>query len=142
MPGHRPLGGQQRQHLHEQPPDLGAVPPDELPDRLVTGRRPAADHPAAHIIHARRGDLPRRPDPLDIAVQQQRRHHRRVIRGLPLPVGPVRRREPGQVQLPGHLDHPPGQVTRRQPGPDIGRQQAALIVINRTKPSSHNSIIP
>ena len=67
--------------------------------RLVAGRRPAADHPAAHVIDARRGDLPRRPDPLEIAVEQQRQHHRRVIRRLPLPVGPVRRGEPGQVQL-------------------------------------------
>ena len=35
-------------------------------------RRPAADHPAADIIDARRGDLPRRPDPLEIAVEQWR----------------------------------------------------------------------
>jgi len=142
MTGNSALGRQQRQHLHEQPLDLGAVPPDEHRDRLVAGRRPAADHPAADIIDARRGDLPRRPDPLEIAVQQQARHHRRVIRRLPLTVGPVRRGEPGQVQLPGHLDHLPGQVIRRQPGPHIGGQQAPLITINRTEPSSHNSIIP
>jgi hypothetical protein len=142
VPGDRARGGQQRQHLHEQPPDLGPVPPDELRDRPVAGPGPAADHPAAQVIDARVADLARGPDPLEKAVEQQRHHHRRVIRRLPLPVGPVRRGEPGQVQLPGHGDHLPGQVIRRQPGADVGRQQAALIVINGTEPSSHNSIIP
>ena len=52
------------------------------------------------------------------------------------------RGEPGQIQLPGHPDHLPGQVTRRQPGPHISRQQAPLIMINRTQPSSHSNIIP
>jgi hypothetical protein len=142
MPGHRALGRQQRQHLHEQPPDLGPVPPDELADRLAAGRGPAADHPAAQVIDARRGDLPRGPDPLEIAVEQQACHHRRVILRLPLTAGPVRRGEPGQVQLPGHLDHLPGQVIRRQPGPHVSGQQAPLIRINRTEPFSHNSTIP
>ena len=37
----RARGGQQPQHLHEQPPDLAAVPAQELGDRLVAGHRPA-----------------------------------------------------------------------------------------------------
>ena len=142
VPFDRARGGQQPQHLHEQPLHLGPVPPDELRDRPVAGPDPAADHPAAQVIDARVADLARGPDPLEKAVEQQRHHHRRVIRRLPLPVGPVRRGEPGQVQLPGHRDHLPGQVIRRQPGADVGRQQAPLIRIHGTEPSSHNSIIP
>ena len=142
VPFDRARGGQQPQHLHEQPLHLGPVPAQELRDRPVAGHRPAADHPAAQVIDARVADLPRGPDPLEIAVEHQRQHHRRVIRRLPLPVGPVRRGEPRQVQLAGHREHLPGQVVRRQPGPDVGRQQAALVRIHGTEPSSHNSIIP
>jgi hypothetical protein len=142
VPFHRARGGQQPQHLHEQPPDLGPVPPQELRHRPVAGPGPAADHPAAQVIDARVADLARGPDPIEQAVQHQRQHHRRVIQRLPLPVRPVRRGEPGQIQLGGHPEHLPGQVIRRQAGPDIGRQQAPLIMVNGTEPSSHNSIIP
>ncbi len=56
-----------------------------------------AVHPGAHVIEGGHLDRPRRPDPLAVAVHDQRHHHPRVIRLLALPVGPV----PGQETAPG-----------------------------------------
>ena len=137
-PDHRPVAGDhvhadqalpraRRQRLHQQALDCLLMPGHEPGDGRVVGVQPAADHPRAHIVPAGHLDRPRRPDPLAVAVHHQRHHHPRVIRRPALPVGPVPRHEPGQVQPRHQLPQLPGQVPRRQPLPRIRRHQEELV---------------
>jgi hypothetical protein len=91
LQGHQALPRARLHRLRQQPADRLLVPPDEPGHRRVIGMQVPADHPRPDIIERGHLDLPRRPQPLAIAIQQQARHHRRVIRLPALPVAPVRR---------------------------------------------------
>jgi hypothetical protein len=95
---HHALGGQQPQHLAEQPAQRLLMPGPEPGDRRMIGAQPAGDHPVADIAHAPFFDHPARPLALAVPIQQQRDHH-------------LRGRTP-----PGHA-HQPGTGGGTRPGP-------------------------
>jgi carboxymethylenebutenolidase len=57
-------------------PSYSTKPGDRRVIRLAVG----SDHPAAHIVHTRALDHPRRSQPLAIRIDQQRDHHPRIDR--------------------------------------------------------------
>ena len=69
----------QRQHLAEQAGDRVLVALDEPRDRRVIGPLLRRHHAERDVLLARPLDLPRRPRPARVGVEQQRDHHRRVI---------------------------------------------------------------
>ena len=56
-------------------------------------------------------DRPRGPLPQRVAVEQQRDHHRRVMRRPTMTVRAVGTIELGQIDLADHVEHQPRQVT-------------------------------
>ena len=106
-----------RQRLHQQPLQRLLVPGHEPGVRGVIGVQPAADHPRAHVIEGGHLDRPRGPDPLAVAVHDQRHHHPRVIRRPALPVGPVARpgTAPGPARRPPAAPPTPGALPAASP---------------------------
>ena len=76
----------QRQHLAEQAGDRVLVALDEPRDRRVIGPLLRRQHPERDVLLARPLDQPRRPHPARVRIEQQRHHHRRVIRRPAAPV--------------------------------------------------------
>src|SRR3954451_20491904 len=75
------------------------------------------------------------------SVEQQRDHHRRVIRRPAAPVDPIGRVEHVEVQLRHRVDDKPRQVPRRQPLADVGRHQKRLLAITSDKALAHREIV-
>ncbi len=125
--GYQALPGACLDRLRQQRAGRVQVRPDELRDGGMIRVQAPADDPGADVIVGGHLDLPGGPAAPAVAVQQQRGHHRRAVRAAALPVGPVPRPEPGQVHLPGQVQHPPRQVPFRQPLPRVGRHQHRLV---------------
>jgi len=124
---HQALRRACHQRLNQQALQRPLMPGHEPGHGGVIGVQVLRQHPRPPIIEGGHLHRPRRPDPRAVAVHDQRHHQRRVIRLLPLPIGPVPGHERRQVH-PGHRRvHRPRQVPRRQPLPRIGRQQPPLI---------------
>src|ERR1022692_3860662 len=117
------------------------MPGHEPGRRRMIRMQVPADHPGAHVIERRHLHRPRRPDPLAVAVQHQRHHHRRVIRRAALPVRPVPRQERRDIHPRRLLQQPPRQMPGRQPLPRIRRHQEQLLPLRRHE-VIHNSIFP
>src|SRR3954470_17696257 len=75
------------------------------------------------------------------SVEQQRDHHRRVIRRPAAPVDPIGRVENVEVHLRHRVDDKPRQVPRRQPLADVGRHQKRLLAITSDKALAHREIV-
>ena len=134
---HHALGGQQPQHLAEQPAQRLIVPRPEPGDRGVIRVQPASDHPVAHIAHAPALDHPAGPLTLAVAIQQQRDHHPRVERRPAVPVGPVAAAEPVQINSGHRVQHHEHQIVLGQPLTHIYRQQQRLITLRIHKVLRH-----
>jgi hypothetical protein len=99
------------------------------------------DHPKTDILHTRPLDLPRRPDPQRIRVQQQRHHHRRVIRRPTLTVRSIRPIKHVKVHLLDRAEHRPNKMILRQPIHQRRRQQERLTAITRHEVLTHPGIV-
>jgi hypothetical protein len=89
-------------------------------DRRVVRALLARQHPKGDVLLAGALDHPRGPDPARIGVQQQRDHHRRVIRRPAAPVDPIGRIERLQIHLRDRVDDKPRKMPRRQPLAHVG----------------------
>jgi hypothetical protein len=92
-------------------------------NRRVIGRRIAGDHPVGNILATMTLDPPRGPHVGRKRVQDQRHHHRRLVRRAAMTISPIRATEPRHVHLVDRVDHKPRQMIGWQPIPDVGRQQ-------------------
>jgi hypothetical protein len=75
------------------------------------------------------------------SVDQQRHHHRRIMRRPTMPIqtiGPVERVE---IKLADGLEHEPRQMALRQPLPQARRQQQLLITITPDEILRHGPIV-
>jgi hypothetical protein len=124
---HQPRPITQLEHLGEQLDQRPLVATDKARDRRVIGNQVAGDQPVSDVLAAVTLDRPRRPHPRRERVQDQRHHQRRLIRRATVTVSPIRGIKRRQVHLADRVDHKPRQVIRRQPLPDVRRQQEPLL---------------
>jgi hypothetical protein len=89
----------------------------------MIGNQVRADHPVGDILTAFPLDPPRGAIPLRIRVQQQRDHHRRVIRRPAMTIAAVVAVERAQVQLLDRAQDAPHEVILRDPIQQRRRQQ-------------------
>jgi hypothetical protein len=134
---HHALGGQQPQHLAEQPAQRRFMPGPEPGGGRVIGAKPARDHPVADVPYAPLPGHPAGPLALAVAVQQQRDHHLRVERGPPVPVSPVPAPELAQIQGGHRVQHDERQIVPGQPLAHVHRQQQRLITLREKEVLQH-----
>jgi hypothetical protein len=127
----QPRLGAHRQHLAEQLAQRALVALTKARDGRVIGRLIGADHPRGDVLDTAALDPPRRPLPDRVAIQQQRDHHRRIVRRPAVTVGPVAAIERAQIELRDGVDHEPRQMAIRQPLAQARRQQQLLLAIAR-----------
>jgi integrase len=82
-------------------------------DRRVIRRLIGAHHPDSDVLDTTALDPPRRPLPDRVAIQQQRDHHRRIVRRPAVPVGPIAGIERAHIQVRERVDHKPRQMALR-----------------------------
>ena len=122
-------------------PPARSVPGPKARDRRVIGRQIGRHHPKRHILDTATLDRPRRTHPHRIRIEQQRDHQRRVI-GRPAP--PIRaitrdKTPPDPTPRPRRSQTTPDD--RRQPLPQIRRQQQRLITIHRDEVLRHHQSV-
>ena len=98
-------------------------------------------HAERDVFLARALDRPRGPHPTRVRVQQQRDHHRRLIRRPAAPVAPIGAIERLKIHLAHRVQHEPREVPRRQPLTHVGRHQKRLITITRDETLSHHQMV-
>jgi hypothetical protein len=101
----------------------------EARDRRVIGRLIGGHDPKGNVLAAAPLDRPRGPHPDGIGVDQQRDHHRRIMRRPAMAVLATGAVERGQIKLVNDLQYEPRQVILGQPLPQAGRQQQRLIAV-------------
>jgi len=134
---HHAFGGQQPQHLAEQPAQRHLVPSPEPGNGGMIGTQPAADHPVADIAHAPLLDHPAGPLALAVPIQQQRDHHLRIERRPAMPIGPVLAAEPAQIQGGHRIQHDMDQVIFGQPLAHVHGHQQRLITLRKEEILRH-----
>ena len=137
----QPAARAQRQHLAEQAGDRLLMTLDEPRDRRVIRALLGRQHPEGDVLLAGALDHPRGPDPARVRVQQQRDHHRRVIRRPAAPIDAIGRVERLEIHLADGVDDKPRQMPRRQPLADIGRHQKRLLAITRDEALAHHEMV-
>jgi transposase len=137
----QPLLRAQRKHLAEETGNRVLVTLDEPRDRRVIRSLLRRQHPERDVLLTATLDLPRRPRPARIGVEQQRHHHRRVIGRPAAAVLPIGRIENVEVHLADGVDDKPGEVVLRQPVPDVGWHQKRLRTITRDKALGHHEMV-
>jgi hypothetical protein len=110
-------------------------------NRRVIGGPIGRDHAHLDILDAAPLDPPRRPFPKRVAVQQQRDHHRRIVRRPAMPVIAVVPIERRQIELRDGIDHPPRQVALRQPLAQARWQQQLLLTVTHAEVLRHPRIL-
>src|SRR5829696_7869570 len=137
----QPLLRAQRQHLAEEAGDRVLMALEEPRDRRVIRSLLRRQHAERNVLLARPLDLPRRPRPARVRVQQQRHHHRRFIGRAAAPVDAISRVEPVEVHLADGVDDKPRKMALRQPLPHIRRHQKRLLAITRDKALAHPQMV-
>jgi hypothetical protein len=138
---HRPRLGAQREHLTEQAGQRRLVALTKARDRRVVGPLVRADHARGVVLGAAPLDPPRRPLTDRVDVEQQRHHHRRIVRRPTMTVGAIGRIKCGQIHLRDRVDHKPRQMVLRQPLAQARRQQQLLLAITRDEVLRHPGIL-
>ena len=133
--------GAEREHLAEQLGQRALVALTEARDRRVIRALVGADHPRGDILDAAPLDPPRRALPERVAVEQQRDHHRRIVRRAALTVVAIDRVERAQIERRDGVDHEPRQMPIGQPLAQARRQQQLLIAITREEVLRHPEMV-
>jgi hypothetical protein len=128
----------QLQHPHKQLGHCLIVGLPEPGDRGVIRRVLSTNHPKRHIGGAQLLDPPRRALPMGIAINHQTQQHPRVIALPAHRPQPTARLEPAHINLVQHRQQKPDEMLRRQPIPQIRRQQHHLIPIHRPITQRHD----
>src|SRR5271166_1210116 len=119
----------QAEHAAEQPGERIGVLGAKAVDRHVIGREVRRDHAVGDVLHARALDTSRGALSLAIGVENDRHHHRRVIRCTTPAVLAIARVEGREVDVLDRIDHEPREVVLRQPLAQRGRHQQQLLTI-------------
>jgi hypothetical protein len=133
--------GAQLKHRPEQLRDRHLMPDAEPRDRRVIGHLVGADHPERNVVKAVTLDAARRPDVGRVGVDEQRHHHRRIMRRPTPAILAIRHIERIQIKLADRLQNEPRQMVLRQPLLQARRQQQLLITIAPDEVLRHASIV-
>ncbi len=131
----------QRQHRGEQARDRVLMITTKPRDRRVIGHLVSGDHAVGNILTTAPLDPARGALSARVRVEQQRDHHRRVIRRPTPPITAIRRIESRQVHLRYRVEHEPREITLWQPIPHIRSQQERLLTINHNEVLGHTQIV-
>jgi hypothetical protein len=134
--------GAQAEHAAKDVAQRSLVAAAELGDRRVIGHQVGRDHAIRDVLHARALDPARRPVPTRIRVQQQRDHHRRLIRRTTVTILAIVGVEQRQVQLADRPQHRPDQMLLRHPIGHRRRQKKRLLTISPDEPRAHTPKTP
>ena len=138
---HQPSLSAQPQHLAKQSRQRQLVTANEPRDRHMIRNQVPRDHPVGHMLTTMTLDRPRGPHPRRKPIQDQRQHHRRLIRRPAMTIRPVGRIERPKIQAPDRVNHKPRQMIRRNPIPDIRRQQKTLLTTTLNEVLRHPQIV-
>jgi hypothetical protein len=130
----------QPQHRTEQLRQRRFVTTHKPRDRRVIRHLVSGNHPVGNVLTAMTLDPPRGTLLRRIRIQNQRHHHRRVIRRPAMPVRSIGRIERRQIQPLDTLDHEPRQMILRQPIPQRRRHQKRLLTIKTNEILRHPRI--
>jgi hypothetical protein len=122
-------------------PNRPAIALTEARDRRVIGPLVGADHARGDILNAAPLDRPRGPLADRVDVEQQRHHHRRIVRRPTMAVSAIGRIERGQIDRRDRVDHKPRKVILRQQSRQARRQQQLLLTITRQEVLRHAGIV-
>jgi hypothetical protein len=105
-------------------------------------RRPVgADHARGDVLDTPRLDPPRRPLPNRVGIEEQRDHHRRIVRRPTKSVDAIDRRERRQIHRRDSVDHKPRQMVLRQPLTQARRQQELPLAVAHDEVRRHAEIV-
>jgi hypothetical protein len=135
---YQPRPRAQRKHLREDVRERLLVPNPEPSNRRVIRHPVGADHPERHILTATSLDRTRRPLTNRVGVQEQRDHHRRLVRRPTPPVIAIVGVEPAQIDRVDRVNHKPSEMVLRQPLAQARRQQQLLITVTRKEVPRHH----
>jgi hypothetical protein len=133
--------GAEREHLTEQPGQRRLVALAEARDRRVIRALVGADHARGDVLDTAAFDAARGALAERVAVEQQRDHHRRIVRRPPLAVVAVGHVKQLQIQRRDSLDNEPREMTFRQPLAQAWRQQQRLIAVARKEVLRHHEMV-
>jgi hypothetical protein len=133
--------GAELQHVAEQLAQRALVALAEARDRRVIRGLVRGDHPHRDVLVAAPLDPPRRPLADRVGIDQQRHHHRRIVRRPTPPVLAIAGQERPQIHRVDGIKHEPRQVILRQPLAQARRQQQLLLAITRDEVLCHPEIV-
>src|SRR5215207_9366285 len=131
----------ERQHLAEQLRDRRLMANPEPRDRRVIRRVVRRDHAEGDVVAAAPLDRPRGPDTDRVGVDEQRHHHRRIVRRPTPTIIAITRIERRQVHLADGVEHEPREVALGQPLAQARRQQQLLLAITRDEVLRHHRMV-
>ena len=138
---HQPSLITQPEHLAEQVSQRVLVTNNEPRDRGVIRHHIPHNHPIRHILATATLDRPRGAQIARKRIQHQHHHQRRLIRRPTVTIRPIRTIKRRQIQLRHRIDHEPRQMIRRQPIPDVRRQQEPLLPMTFNEVLRHTGIV-
>jgi hypothetical protein len=119
----------QQQNLNEKRLDLFQKPPAERRDSVVVGMIVGGDEAERHAVIGRPLELATRKNARRVAVDQQSKQHRGMVRRRAgAPIIPAHR---PKIEAVDHLNHEARQMPLRQPIVHRGRKQKAGLPVNR-----------
>ena len=118
---HEPRLRAEREHLAEQVGQGVLVTLAKARDRGVIRSLVGGDHAVGDILNTLALDHPRGALSLAVGVEQQRDHHRRLVRRAAVAVAAIGGVERQQIHLLRRRQHEPRQVILRQPVPQVRR---------------------
>jgi hypothetical protein len=98
-------------------------------DRRVIGRAVGSNHTERDVVVTAPLDSPRGAHPDRVGIDEQRHHHRRVMRRATPAVIAIARVERADIHLRNRIEDEPREVILRQPLPQARRQQQLLLAI-------------
>jgi hypothetical protein len=107
----------------------------------VIGGLAGTDHPGRDVLNAAALEPPGGALPKRVAVEQQRDHHRRIMRRPAMPIGAIVAVERGEIQRVDGVDDKPREMTLRQPLAQARRQQQLLLAITHQEVLRHSEIV-
>ena len=125
----QPRLGAQPQDVAEQSGERCLVALAKTRNRRVIRHLIRRDHPEGDVLNTRPLDHPRRTLAPRVGVEQQRDHHRRIVRRTAMTIQAVGAIEARQIHLLDRRQHEPREMARRQPLPQARRHQQHLLAV-------------
>ena len=114
---------------------------DKSRDRRVIRNQITGNHTVSHVLATMTLDRSRGLHVGREREQDQRDHHRRLVRRPAVTIRPISAIERRQIHPTHDVDHEPRQMILRQPLPHVRRQQKPLVTTTLNKVLRHTRIV-